>query len=339
MEKAAALALLTSLRQQARGSGADTFGHHQLNAHLSLAYAAGVAPEAWEVYRAAAVNGIPATGFFTGHQAEIEAALAPRLTWALLDEHARDRLDPAKPGRVQYYDVAATRWRAVDVVSVEWFDSRETYREAINETAEELQEKVAAQLAKLRQKAQVDPTPRRQEELAKYEGFASGQFLANIANHEKKRRELRAKLKKLDKRRDFRKSLFAILRAAENEVRAAHGIAAVGEAWVSETELLYRVRNVLGNKVEVLAHGRTVWLGKQHLDIWIPSLAVAIEYHGLQHFQAVDFFGGEEGFRKVQERDEKKRALCQKNGVRLIEVAYDQGTTDEALAALLAAKR
>lgn len=339
MEKDAALALLTSLRQQARGSGADTFGHHQLNAHLSLAHAVGVAPEPWEICRAAAVNGIPTTSFFTGHQAEIEAALAQRLTWALLDEHARDRLDPAKPGRVQYYDVAATRWRAVDAPSVEWFDSRETYREAINETAEELQEKVAAQLAKLRQKAQADPTPRRQEELAKYEGFASGQFLANLANHEKKRRELRAKLKKWDKRRDFRKSLFAILRAAENEVRAAHGIAAVGEAWVSETELLYRVRNILGNKVEVLAHGRTTWLGKQHLDIWVPSLAVGIEYHGLQHFQAVDFFGGEEGFRKVQERDEKKRALCQMHGVRLIEVAYDQDASDEALAALLAARR
>ncbi len=44
---------------------------------------------------------------------------------------------------------------------------------------------------------------------------------------------------------NFARSLFALTWQAENDVRTADGIAAVGEAWVSETELLYRGRQML----------------------------------------------------------------------------------------------
>lgn len=125
-----------------------------------------------------------------------------------------------------------------------------------------------------------------------------------------------------------------MLREAENGIRAAHGIAAVGEAWVSETELLYRVREFLPG-VEVIAHGQPKWLGRQHLDIWIPAHGVGIEYHGLQHFQPVEFFGGDEAFQQVQERDSRKRELCENNGVRLVEIAYDQDIDDLTLRQLV----
>lgn len=66
-------------------------------------------------------------------------------------------------------------------------------------------------------------------------------------------------------------------------------------------------------------------MGKQHLDIWIPELNIAIEYHGLQHDQPVDFFGGQDAYDKNVERDNRKKTLCMENGVRLIEVreGYD----------------
>lgn len=112
------------------------------------------------------------------------------------------------------------------------------------------------------------------------------------------------------------------------------GIAAVGEAWVSETELLYRVRELLPG-VEVIAHGQPKWLGRQHLDIWVPAYNLGIEYHGLQHFQPVGFFGGEEAFRRGQERDDRKRSLCEKNGLRLVEVIYDQDIDEARLRALV----
>ena len=57
------------------------------------------------------------------------------------------------------------------------------------------------------------------------------------------------------------------------------------------------------------------------LDIYLPERNVAIEVQGLQHYQPLDFFGGQESFDALQERDDLKRKLCAENNVRLIE--YD----------------
>ena len=47
-----------------------------------------------------------------------------------------------------------------------------------------------------------------------------------------------------------------------------------------------------------------------------------IEYHGIQHYQSVDAFGGQAAFLKVQQRDHAKRALCQRLGLPLLEIPY-----------------
>lgn len=47
-----------------------------------------------------------------------------------------------------------------------------------------------------------------------------------------------------------------------------------------------------------------------------------IEYQGEQHYRAVGFFGGEEGFKKSQRRDNIKRDYCKRNKIPLIEVPY-----------------
>lgn len=74
------------------------------------------------------------------------------------------------------------------------------------------------------------------------------------------------------------------------------------------------------------------WLGLQSLDVYIPSLKIAFEYQGEQHYNASDFFGGDEGLKNNQERDARKRALCLENGVTLIEWKYDEKITKENLA-------
>lgn len=86
---------------------------------------------------------------------------------------------------------------------------------------------------------------------------------------------------------------------------------------------------------EVIAHGQPRWLGRQHLDIWIPSRLITIEYQGLQHSPTVEFFGGEEAFERTKEQDDRKRSLCQYNDVTLIEISYDHDVPDGALAKLL----
>ena len=69
-------------------------------------------------------------------------------------------------------------------------------------------------------------------------------------------------------------------------------------------------------------HYTTTWLGEQHIDIFIPSLSVGIEYQGLQHYEENDFFGGEMGFCERRILDEEKKWKCRQNGVKLYEWPY-----------------
>jgi len=70
----------------------------------------------------------------------------------------------------------------------------------------------------------------------------------------------------------------------------------------------------------VIGQGSPKWLEGQRFDIWIPEISAAVEYNGRQHYEPVDFFGGEEGFRETQKRDESKRSKSEANGTSLLEV-------------------
>ena len=105
----------------------------------------------------------------------------------------------------------------------------------------------------------------------------------------------------------------------QNKFRVSNGIPKIGEGWVSETELFYKIKEYF-SEIEVKQHGRTKWLGKQHIDIWIPKYRIGIEYQGEQHQKPIDFFGGEEGYLKNKERDERKKRLFKENNSSLVEV-------------------
>ena len=60
------------------------------------------------------------------------------------------------------------------------------------------------------------------------------------------------------------------------------------------------------------------WLGKQSLDFYLPDYNVGVECQGGQHFFHVEHFGGDKGFKKILERDKRKKALCDKHGVKLL---------------------
>lgn len=114
------------------------------------------------------------------------------------------------------------------------------------------------------------------------------------------------------------------MREAENTIREEMGVSRVGEGWVAETTLFYQIKHGFPN-YEVIQHGRPTWLGRQHLDVYMPDIKVALEYQGPQHDVPVAFFGGEEHFQQSKMRDSKKKQLCRDNGVTLIFVreGYD----------------
>lgn len=114
------------------------------------------------------------------------------------------------------------------------------------------------------------------------------------------------------------KDIFAY-RSIENLLRSNKGLPKIGEGWISETTLFYSIKQRI-NQYEVIQHGSPTWLGRQHLDIWIPELKIGIEYQGAQHDKPVEFFGGQKAFDENLKRDARKRQLCKENGVKLIEV-------------------
>jgi hypothetical protein len=123
-----------------------------------------------------------------------------------------------------------------------------------------------------------------------------------------------------------------IMRECENTFREESNIPKIGEGWVSETQLFYKLRDEFPDET-VVHHGRLSWLSRQHLDIYFPLKNIGCEYQGAQHDNPVDYFGGEESFKKVQELDARKKRLCKKHGCELIYVyeGYDFETVRLAL--------
>ena len=101
--------------------------------------------------------------------------------------------------------------------------------------------------------------------------------------------------------------------------------------WKHELSLFHAVRK---KYPDTLYQYRPEWLGRQSLDLYIPSIRTAIEYQGIQHYMPVGFFGGEEALSQRQELDQAKRLLCKENAVRLIEWPYDIEPTDENIGLL-----
>ena len=64
-------------------------------------------------------------------------------------------------------------------------------------------------------------------------------------------------------------------------------------------------------------------------DIFISALNIAVEYQGKQHFEPVDYFGGEESFKKVQIRDAEKKKLSEENGIHLVYIYHWDVVTPE----------
>ncbi len=102
-----------------------------------------------------------------------------------------------------------------------------------------------------------------------------------------------------------------------NDFRKHKGIPLSGKGWVSETDLFQKIKNHY-NTLKVLQHGKPKWLKRQHVDIWLPEYKVGVEFHGVQHFRPVDFFGGKAVFEKTKERDKRKIELFSKNSASLI---------------------
>ena len=96
--------------------------------------------------------------------------------------------------------------------------------------------------------------------------------------------------------------------------------------------MLFKTITYLLNGHEVIHHYRADWLARQELDIFVPSLKLAIEYQGEQHFMPVEAWGGKNALKKTQQRDEEKKRKCEREGVTLIYFDHKMELTEKYVA-------
>ena len=101
----------------------------------------------------------------------------------------------------------------------------------------------------------------------------------------------------------------------------------VNTIWQHETQLADLVKMLYPDAFREFS---PPWL-KGRLDIYVPSLNVAFEYQGEQHYEPMKMYGGEEGLLSRQRLDQRKRELCAANGVTLIEWKYTKPISREIL--------
>jgi very-short-patch-repair endonuclease len=61
-----------------------------------------------------------------------------------------------------------------------------------------------------------------------------------------------------------------------------------------------------------------------YFDFYLPKHNLCIEFDGKQHYEPIEFFGGEEGFIETQKRDKIKNEYCVINNIKLIRIRYDE---------------
>ena len=105
--------------------------------------------------------------------------------------------------------------------------------------------------------------------------------------------------------------------------------------WVREEMVCKLVTKMFKDYVVIPQHKpyflKSSFGGQMSYDVYISKLNIAIEHQGKQHFEPIDFFGGEDSFMRQQIRDQEKKLLSEKYGVKLIYINYDEEITEELI--------
>lgn len=64
-------------------------------------------------------------------------------------------------------------------------------------------------------------------------------------------------------------------------------------------------------------------------DFYLPQYNTCIEYNGKQHYEPIEFFGGQDAFEVRKLHDNIKDCYCKNNHISLIHISYQQDVTEE----------
>lgn len=112
------------------------------------------------------------------------------------------------------------------------------------------------------------------------------------------------------------------------------GISPHDNRWKNEALLAYLVKKQFPKQV-MLRNYRPDWLEGLELDVYLPDMALAFEYQGIQHFVPIEIWGGEEKLRVQQKNDKRKYELCSERGIKLLYATYEDYLSESFLLELL----
>ena len=61
---------------------------------------------------------------------------------------------------------------------------------------------------------------------------------------------------------------------------------------------------------------------RRYYDFFLPEQKMMIEFHGQQHYEPIEYFGGQERFKRQQLRDRQKEDFCKTLGYHLLVIKY-----------------
>ena len=101
--------------------------------------------------------------------------------------------------------------------------------------------------------------------------------------------------------------------------RPANHLLGVGCPCCQSSKLENEIAELLKtNNINFIQKHHTIWLGRLELDFYLPQYNIGIECQGLQHFEPITYFNGDEGLKHTIERDKRKLKLCNENNLKLL---------------------
>lgn len=93
---------------------------------------------------------------------------------------------------------------------------------------------------------------------------------------------------------------------------------------VGQTRLYNKLKEIYPNEEIIFEATNKIipWIDNQRIDIYFPSINVAVELMGPQHYEEISFFKNGSSLSIIQERDNRKRIKCKQNNCDLYELKY-----------------
>lgn len=127
-----------------------------------------------------------------------------------------------------------------------------------------------------------------------------------------------------------KKEILDLFNSLEAYYREDTGLYKRGISSDGEAVVYLHLRKYLKEN-EIILQYSPEWLKPQRVDLFIPSLNLAIEYQGRQHFEAIEYFGGQKTFEEQQIRDKIKKSLAEEKGVKLEYITYEEDIQERIL--------